>query len=151
MTGTWVGMHHYVAQYVPLKEIWISNKLPKEERDRVIIHEFTERQLMEKGMPYNLSHIEALKAEGNLSEAEIKEREYIKPEETKQLLNKIYPISEKQNTWKLDDKVITFDEIAGIIYLYEGDKITDQLLIRSAEDINKFVEKHRTGIMPNIV
>ena len=52
---------------------------------------------------------------------------------------------EKENTWQHGNKVISFDDHAGIIYVHEGDKITDQLLVRSTEDIEKFVEKHNGG------
>lgn len=144
MTGTWIGMHHYVADYVPENQIWISNKLPEEEREKVILHEFTERDLMSKGMPYNLAHIEALKTEGDITEAQIKEREYISPQEVRIQFSRIFPITEKENEWDLkNNKKIIFDPIAGIIYVHEGDKITDQLLVRSSSDIEKFVTKHK--------
>ncbi len=144
MSGKWIGGHEFVFKYIPSKQVWISDQVPKEERKKIIVHELTERSLMEKGMPYNLAHIEALKTEGNITEAEIKERQYISPEETKSQFSRLYPkVEEKENTWHLGNKIISFDEHAGIIYLHEGDKIIDQLLVRSSEDIEKFVTKYK--------
>ena len=151
MSGRWVGGHEFVFKYIPSGQVWVSDQVPVGERNKIIQHEVTERALMEKGMPYNLAHIEALKSEGNITEAEIQKRSYITPQETRMQFGRIYPIGEKENTWKLDNKVISFDELAGIIYVHEGDKIIDQLLVRSTEDINKFVEKHRTGKNPTVV
>ena len=147
MSEKWVGGHSLVFQYIPENQIWISDQVPAEEREKIILHEYTELMAMRDGMPYNTAHIKALQTEGNLSEAELKQREYITPEETKSQFSRIYPkIEEKENTWKLGSKVISFDERAGIIYVHEGEKITDQLLVRSTEDIEKFVEKHRSEI-----
>jgi hypothetical protein len=148
MTGIWVGMHHYVAEYVGLNEIWISDKLPIEERSRVILHEFTERSLMENGMAYDLAHIEALKTEGNISEAEIKERSYISPEEIKHKLDSNYTKNE-DGTWQLKQHVLKYDSNAGIIYVYDGEKISDQLLIRSIDDIEEFINKFENTLILN--
>jgi len=140
MSGTWIGGHHLVFNYIPENQIWISNKLPKEERDRVILHEFTERALMEKGMAYDLAHIEALKTEGNITEAEIKEREYIRPEDVKNKLDETYSKND-DGTWQMGDRVIRYDDVMGIIYVNRGEKVIDQLLVRSMCDLETFINK----------
>jgi len=142
-SSKWIGSHHFVFEYVPLNEVWVSDQVPVEGRSKVITHEVTERALMEKGMAYNLAHIEALKTEGNISEAELKERQYISPEEVITTFTRLYPkIKENENHWKVGDKDIVFDKFAGIIYLKDGEKIIDQVLIRGTEDIEKFVTKY---------
>ena len=143
MTHNFIAGHHYVFNYIDINEIWISDQISEAEREKVILHEVIERNLMSKVMSYNLAHIEALKSEGDVTEAEIKQREYISPQETRMQFSKIYPIGEKENTWQLGDKVIKFDTHAGIIYLYDGEKIIDQVLVRSSSDIEKFVNKYK--------
>lgn len=132
---SWIGGHNFVFQYIPTEQIWISNKLPVEERSKVILHEFTERSLMEKGMAYDLAHIEALKTEGNITEAEIKERAYLPPEEVKNKLNATYSKNDN-GTWQMGNHIIKYDEKAGIVYVYDGEKIVEQLLIRDIKDLD---------------
>jgi hypothetical protein len=99
---------------------------------------------MEEGECYADAHLAALVAEGNLSEAEIQKRSYIRPEETKMQLDKRYPaLKESQNKWRMGKRIIRFDPVAGIIYLHEGDKIIDEVLIRGSEDIEKFISKYK--------
>jgi len=139
----WIGSHHFVMEYVDINEVWISDQVPVENREKVITHELTERDLMSKGMSYYLAHREALKTEG-LTDAEVDERSYIEPEQIKKDLGKGFPnLQERENEWALGDKTIVLDETAGIIYVRRGEKIIDQQLIRSSSDIEKFVTKYR--------
>jgi len=141
----YIGGHHFVFDYIPENEIWVSDQDEESDRQRTALHEFVERKCMsEDGMNYALAHQEALKAEGNIPEAELQKRLYITPETVKEKLNTIYPaIKEQENTWQVGKKLIIFDDIGGIIYLKDGEKITDQQLIRSTEDIEKFVTKYK--------
>lgn len=146
MSHNFIGGHSKVFLYIPENEIWVSNLQSEEEIKRTSLHEFVEYKLMrDEGYNYAKAHIEALKTEGNITEAEIEKRRYIEPEQTIVELTKGFPIlSEKENEWKLDDKrTVKFDDIKGIIYLWEEDKIRDQVLVRSTEDIEKFVSKYK--------
>jgi intein/homing endonuclease len=138
----YIGGHHYVFDYIPENEVWVSDL--DERPEKTSLHELVERKAMkEGGMTYADAHLEALKAEG-CNDTDIKRREYLQPSEVKTTFTRLYPkIEEKENTWQLGDKIISFDEYAGIIYVHEDNKITDQLLVRSSEDIEKFVERHR--------
>lgn len=140
----YIGGHHFVFDYIPENEIWVSDldELPQ----KTALHEFVERKAMkDEGMTYADAHIKALKAEGT-PDTDIQKRSYLQPKQVKETLGTIYPkIEEKECTWKLGDKVISFDEHAGIIYVHHNDKIVDQLLVRSSEDIEKFVRKYETG------
>jgi hypothetical protein len=44
----YIGCHHYgkKCEHIPVNEIWISNKIPEEERDAIINHELIEREIM---------------------------------------------------------------------------------------------------------
>jgi hypothetical protein len=58
------GGHGYVYDYVPNKEIWLDNKLNKDELDAVLVHEYTELLLMrDHKLKYEDAHIKATKAE----------------------------------------------------------------------------------------
>ncbi len=140
---SYIGGHHKVFPFIPENEIWISDQ--DTEPQKTMIHEFVEYTLMkDEGMSYADAHIEALKAEGNITEAEVQQRSYIRPEETKMQLDKRYPaLKESQNKWRMGKRIIQFDPTAGIIYLREGDKIIDEVLIRGSEDIEKFVTKYK--------
>jgi len=142
----WQAGHHRVFDYIPENHIWLSDLVTVEERSKIILHEFTELKAMEAGKTYADAHLLALKTEGALTEAEIQKRSYIQPEEVKTTFTRLYPkIEEKENHWKIGDKEIIFDDIAGIIFLKSGDKIIDQTLIRGSEDLSKFLTKHGTG------
>jgi hypothetical protein len=140
----YIGGHHFVFDYIPENEVWVSDL--DERPEKTALHELVERKAMkDEGMTYADAHIKALEAEG-ANDADVQRRQYLQPAEVKKELDGRYPkIEEKENTWKLGNKVISFNEHAGIIYVHEGDKITDQLLVRSSEDIEKFVVKHGTN------
>ncbi len=141
----YIGGHHFVFDYIPENEVWVSDL--DERPEKTALHELVERKAMkEEGMTYADAHIKALRAEG-ADDADVKRREYLQPTEVKSQFSRLYPkVEEKENTWHLGDKVISFDERAGIIYVCEGDKITDQLLVRSTEDIEKFIIKHKNEL-----
>lgn len=50
------GGHHFVYDFVPLKEVWIDDDLSVGERPFVILHELHERYLMYKGLNYGQAH-----------------------------------------------------------------------------------------------
>jgi hypothetical protein len=136
----YIGGHSKVFLFIPEGEVWVSDQVPPEERDKVCLHELTEYKSMKDGMNYAEAHILALKTENDITEAEIKEREYVNPEEVKEKLNQTYSKNDN-GTWQMDIKVIRYDDIAGIIYVNDGDKIVEQLLVRSMNDLNTFIEK----------
>ncbi len=141
--SNFIAGHHYVFDYIDINEIWISDQVPEEDRDKVILHEYIERGLMAQNYSYAKAHRAALKAEG-LGKEEVEERSYITPDQIKKDLNKGFPnLSEKENEWDLGDRKIVLDETAGIIYVKDREKITDQKLIRSSEDIEKFIVKYK--------
>ncbi len=142
-THDYIGGHHFVFDYIPENEVWVSDL--DERPEKTSLHELVERKAMkDEGMTYADAHTKALKAEG-ADDADVKRRQYLQPDEVKSQFSRLYPkIEEKENTWQLGNKVVSFNEHAGIIYVHEGDKITDQLLVRSTEDIEKFVEKHKS-------
>jgi len=143
MAHNYIAGHSKVFKFIPDGEIWISDQVPIEDRAKTILHELTELKAMEMGKTYSEAHREALKTEG-LTDTEIDERSYIEPEQIKKDLDKGFPnLQERENEWALGDKTIVLDETAGIIYVRRGEKIIDQQLIRSSEDIEKFVTKYR--------
>ncbi len=143
MSGKWHAGHHLVFDYIPENQIWVSDQAPEEEREKIILHEYVEHGLMEQGYSYSKAHRAALKAEG-LGKEEVEERSYITPDQIKKDLNKGFPnLGEKENEWDVGNKKIVLDEVAGIIYVKDGEKITDQKLIRSSEDIEKFITKYK--------
>lgn len=50
------GGHDFVYNFVPKNEIWIDNDIGLNERKFIFLHEIYERNLMKKGMKYNLAH-----------------------------------------------------------------------------------------------
>lgn len=50
------GGHHFVYDFVPLKEVWIDDALNPTERGFVLLHELHERYLMFTGMSYHHAH-----------------------------------------------------------------------------------------------
>lgn len=50
------GGHHFVYDWVPLKEVWIDDDLSAGEREFVLLHELHERYLMAKGDDYDTAH-----------------------------------------------------------------------------------------------
>ena len=50
------GGHHFVYDWVPLKEVWLDDDLNASEREFVLLHELHERYLMAKGDDYNTAH-----------------------------------------------------------------------------------------------
>lgn len=50
------GGHHFVYDFVPLKEVWLDNDLSTQERDFILLHELHERYLMSTGMEYDPAH-----------------------------------------------------------------------------------------------
>ena len=134
----YIGGHHYVFDYIPENEIWVSDL--DETPDSTALHEFVERKAMkEDGLSYADAHKKALKAEG-LPEQDISNREYITPQEVKEKLDQTYSKNENK-TWQMAERVITYDDVAGIIYVKEGDKVIDQLLVRSMNDLETFINK----------
>lgn len=57
------GGHDLVYKALPPKTLIIDNDVAPEEREPTMLHEGTERPLMEQGMPYPLAHQFALQAE----------------------------------------------------------------------------------------
>lgn len=57
------GGHDKVYSFIPKNTIWISQDLDFQEKIYTIIHEYTERFLMVRGMSYNRAHIIALRFE----------------------------------------------------------------------------------------
>lgn len=57
------GGHDKVYSFIPEKEVWIDDDLELYERKFVILHELHERNLMSKGMIYNLAHKSSSKIE----------------------------------------------------------------------------------------
>lgn len=51
------GGHHFIYEFIPLKEIWIDDDLNEKERKFVILHELHERYLMSKGANYSKAHM----------------------------------------------------------------------------------------------
>jgi hypothetical protein len=50
------GGHHFIYEWVPLKEVWIDDDLSATEREFVLLHELHERYLMAKGDSYTKAH-----------------------------------------------------------------------------------------------
>ena len=138
----YIGGHSYVFAYIPENEIWISDLL--EDKEGTIIHEFVERHLMkEDSISYENAHKEALKAEG-LTDDEILTKEYISPEKVVAFLNESYLKHPTQdNVWKVGKKIITFDPSQGVLYISQGQKNIDKMLIRNESDLDKFSNKHK--------
>ena len=57
------GGHDKVYNFIPKKEIWIDNDIPKKERKFIMLHEIHERNLMEKRISYKNAHYSATKIE----------------------------------------------------------------------------------------
>jgi hypothetical protein len=57
------GGHDHVYEFVPMGEVWIDDAIEEDERGFVLLHELHERNLMEKGMPYNQAHAESSRLE----------------------------------------------------------------------------------------
>ena len=49
--------------YIPVNEIWLDNALDPDEYEAVLVHEATERSLMQQGMSYDVAHKQAEDAE----------------------------------------------------------------------------------------
>lgn len=50
------GGHHFVYDFVPVKEVWLDDDLSAGEREFVLLHELHERYLMAKGFDYDSAH-----------------------------------------------------------------------------------------------
>jgi hypothetical protein len=50
------GGHDKVYKFIPKNEIWIDDDVSQKEMKFVLLHEMHERNLMEKGMKYDLAH-----------------------------------------------------------------------------------------------
>lgn len=48
-----IGGHGYRYLYIPTSEIWVEREMKESERWPTIMHEYTERRLMQKGMTYD--------------------------------------------------------------------------------------------------
>jgi len=134
----YIGGHHFVFDYIPENEVWVSDLdlAP----GNTAYHELVERMAMkDEGMTYADAHRKALKAEGT-PEADIPNREYITPEEVKKKLDATYS-KNTDGTWQMDTRIIKYDSTAGIIYVQEGGKVIDQLLVRSMGDMEKLINK----------
>lgn len=57
------GGHDHVYEFVPTGEVWIDDAIEEDERSFVLLHELHERNLMDKGMPYNQAHAESSRVE----------------------------------------------------------------------------------------
>lgn len=57
------GGHGLVYQYIPKNEVWLDNDVLAKERDYIILHEFAERSLMERGLGYQEAHRRASRIE----------------------------------------------------------------------------------------
>lgn len=57
------GGHGYRYLYVPINEIWIDNGVDQKDIYPTVLHEFTERHLMERGWGYNDGHDYAARME----------------------------------------------------------------------------------------
>jgi hypothetical protein len=57
------GGHEFIYKWIPKNEVWIDDDLEPQEINFVLLHEFHERNLMEKGMPYSDAHASALDIE----------------------------------------------------------------------------------------
>ena len=50
------GGHDLVYDYIPQREIWIDDKIDPNEIPFILLHEETERKLIEEGKPYHIAH-----------------------------------------------------------------------------------------------
>ncbi len=57
------GGHHYVYPFIPRNEVWIDASVNKNEIWVTILHELTERALMQTGASYQAAHRKANIAE----------------------------------------------------------------------------------------
>ena len=57
------GGHDHVYEFVPTATIWIDDAIEEIERGYVLLHELHERNLMDKGTPYNKAHIDSSRLE----------------------------------------------------------------------------------------
>lgn len=130
--GKWIGGHHYVFEYVPKNEIWISDQ--DTEPKKTMVHEYIEMKLMkEKGMSYAEAHQIASAAEGNLSEV----KQYIPPEKVEEKLDE-----HLEKIW-VDPKgrKVIFDQKKGEISLVVDGLVKKSKLVRSDDDVEKFIKK----------
>jgi len=50
------GGNDKAYKFIPKNQIWIEKSVPKKERKFILMHEFSERDLMKHGMGYNKAH-----------------------------------------------------------------------------------------------
>lgn len=50
------GGHDKVYKFIPENEIWVDDDVSQKEMKFVLLHELHERNLMKKGMKYDLAH-----------------------------------------------------------------------------------------------
>jgi hypothetical protein len=58
-----MGSHDLYSRYIPKGEVWIEKDLNPKEQKLIMLHELTERELMEKGMKYDEAHAVATATE----------------------------------------------------------------------------------------
>jgi hypothetical protein len=51
------GGNDMAYSFIPKNQIWIENAVPTDERKFILIHEFSERDLMKHGMGYDHAHL----------------------------------------------------------------------------------------------
>jgi len=51
-----MGSHDLYSKYIPKGEVWIEKDLNPKEQKLIMLHELTERELMEKGKKYDEAH-----------------------------------------------------------------------------------------------